>query len=132
MPCPAAPGSSALWIVLIGLLVATVAGEFTAVLNNSLMPRIVSADQLGRVSGGGWALGYVGGLISLVFMAGFVLTDAATGLTVLGLDPVFAFDAATREADRFVGPFCALWYMRLRHPVLPVHAGRARQSGAAR
>jgi UMF1 family MFS transporter len=104
-------GQLALWIVLTGLLVATVAGEFTAVLNNSLMPRIVSAEQLGRVSGGGWALGYVGGLISLVFMAGFVLTDAAMGLTVLGLDPVFAFDATTREADRFVGPFSAVWYI---------------------
>jgi UMF1 family MFS transporter len=108
----AIPGAPAiyLWIVLAGLLVATIAGEFTAVLNNSLMPRIVSAEQLGRVSGGGWALGYVGGLISLIFMAGFVLTDAATGRTLLGLQPIFTLDAATHEADRLVALFCAAWY----------------------
>jgi UMF1 family MFS transporter len=107
---PVAPAAY-LWIVLGGLLVATIAGEFTAVLNNSLMPRIVSAEQLGRVSGGGWALGYVGGLISLVFMAGFVLSDPATGRTLLGLEPILALDAASHEADRLVGPFCALWYV---------------------
>jgi UMF1 family MFS transporter len=106
---PSAP-SAAVWIVLAGLIMATLAGEFTAMLNNALMPRIVSPGQLGRVSGGGMALGYVGGLISLVLMAGFVLTDARTGRTLLGLEPVFALDAAMREADRLVGPFCAVWY----------------------
>jgi MFS transporter, UMF1 family len=109
----AVPGASSLdlWIVLGGVFIATIAGGFTAMLNNSLMPHIASPGQLGRVSGGGWALGYVGGLISLVLMAGFVLTDTRTGRTLLGLEPVFALDAATREADRLVGPFCAAWYV---------------------
>lgn len=107
---PAAPALY-LWIVLGGLLIATIAGEFTAVLNNSLMPRIVSAAQLGRVSGGGWALGYVGGLISLVLTAGFLLSDPATGRTLLGLDPILTLDAVSHEADRLVGPFCAAWYV---------------------
>jgi MFS transporter, UMF1 family len=108
----AAPGGSSLhlWIVLVGLFLATIAGDLTAMLNNALMPRIASRSQFGRVSGGGWALGYVGGLISLVLMAGLVLTDARTGRTLLGLEPVFALDAATREAERLVGPFCAVWY----------------------
>jgi MFS transporter, UMF1 family len=97
-------------LILLSLIVATCAGEFTTVLNNSLMPRLVPADQLGRLSGGGWALGYVGGLISLIIMVAFILIDAQTGRTILGLSPVYAFDAALHEADRFVGPFCALWY----------------------
>lgn len=108
----AVPGASSLhlWIVLGGAVVASIAGEFTAMLNNALLPRIASPGQFGRVSGGGLALGYVGGLISLVLLAGFVLTDTRTGLTLLGLEPIFALDAATREADRLVGPFCAAWY----------------------
>jgi UMF1 family MFS transporter len=106
------PGASQyLWIVLAGLLLATVTGEFATVLNNSLMPRLARADQLGRLSGGGWALGYVGGLISLILMAGFVLVDAQSGKTMLGLDPVVALDVGTREADRIVPPLAALWYV---------------------
>jgi UMF1 family MFS transporter len=74
------------------------------------MPRLVTEDQLGRLSGGGWALGYVGGLISLIFMAAFILVDTQTGKTMLGLDPLLKLDVATREMDRIVGPFSALWY----------------------
>jgi len=103
-------GSGAIALVVLALIVATCAGEFTTVLNNSLMPRLVPAEQLGRLSGAGWALGYVGGLISLVIMVAFILIDAQTGRTIFGLSPVIAFDVPSHEADRFVGPFCALWY----------------------
>lgn len=108
----AVPGGSPATVafILVALVVSTCAGEFTAVLNNSLMPRLVPADQLGRLSGGGWALGYVGGLISLVLMVGFVLIDATTGRTILGLAPIYPFDGPSHAADRIVGPFCALWY----------------------
>lgn len=103
-------GVGTIALIILALTVATVAGEFTTVLNNSLMPRLVPADQLGRLSGGGWALGYVGGLISLIIMVAFILIDAQTGRTILGLNPVHAFDLPSHEADRFVGPFCAVWY----------------------
>jgi len=108
----AMPGgaSDMLWPILFALVIATVSAEFSAVMNNSLMPRLVTRDQLGRVSGGGWAMGYIGGLISLIFMAAFVLTDGP-GQTLLGLDPLFPFDAETHEASRFVGPFAALWFI---------------------
>jgi UMF1 family MFS transporter len=104
-------GSGNLWIVVLGLIAATVSAEFSAVLNNSLMPRLVPPRLLGRVSGGGWALGYAGGLISLIIMAAFVMIDAGTGQTVLGLAPLISFDVASHEADRFVGPFAALWFV---------------------
>ena len=103
-------GTGTIWLIVIALIVATCAGEFTTVLNNSLMPRLVPSEQLGRLSGAGWALGYVGGLISLVVMVALIQTDAQTGRTIFGLDPIIAFDLPSHEADRFVGPFCALWY----------------------
>jgi UMF1 family MFS transporter len=107
----AIPGESGyIWLILTALIVATICGEYTIVLNNSLMPRLVPPEQLGRLSGAGWALGYLGGLISLVIMVGLILTDANSGRTMLGLEPLFNFDVASREADRFVGPFSALWY----------------------
>jgi UMF1 family MFS transporter len=108
----ALPGATEnVWFIVLAVIVATICAEFSAVLNNSLMPHLVRPDQLGRMSGGGWALGYVGGLISLIFMASFVMIDERTGLTTFGLEPLFNFDVAAHEADRFVGPFSALWYV---------------------
>jgi UMF1 family MFS transporter len=107
----AVPGATVyLWLIVPALLVATVAGEFSIVLNNALMPRIVSPEKYGRLSGGGWALGYLGGLLSLVFMAAFILIDTGTGHTMLGLEPLLPLDVASREMDRIVGPFSALWF----------------------
>lgn len=103
-------GTGVIALVLFALIVSTCAGEFTTVLNNSLMPRLVPSEQLGRLSGAGWALGYVGGLISLIVMVAFILIDAQTGRTILGLNPAYPFDVPSHAADRFVGPFCALWY----------------------
>jgi UMF1 family MFS transporter len=106
----AEPGAlDRLWLVIGALIVATCCAEFITVLNNSLMPRLVPPEQLGRISGTGWAVGYVGGLVSLLLLAAFVLIDAKTGKTILGLEPLIA-DDPSRPADRLVGPFCALWF----------------------
>jgi UMF1 family MFS transporter len=63
------------------------------------------------LSGIAWGLGYAGGLLSLALVAGFIVTDPASGKTMLGLDPIFTLDAATREGDRLVGPLCAAWFI---------------------
>lgn len=100
-----------IWFVVLALIIATVTGEFSAVLNNSLMPRLVGPERLGRLSGGGWALGYAGGLVSLIIMAAFILVDTGTGRTMLGLEPLLPLDIQSREMDRIVGPFSALWFV---------------------
>jgi len=106
----AEPGAlDRLWLIVGALIVATCCAEFVTVLNNSLMPRLVPQDQLGRLSGTGWAVGYIGGLVSLILLAAFVLINPETGKTILGLDPLIANDAS-RPGDRFVGPFCGLWF----------------------
>jgi UMF1 family MFS transporter len=76
-----------------------------------MMPGLVSGKRLGTLSGVGWAIGYVGGLVSLALIAGLVVADPHTGKTLLGLQPILPLDAATREGDRLVGPFSALWYL---------------------
>lgn len=103
--------SSQLLVVLAGFVLATVAAEFATVFTNAMMPALVPASQLGRLSGTGWAMGYVGGLISLAVMAGLVVANPATGKTLFGLDPLLRLDLAAREGDRLVGPFCAVWYL---------------------
>lgn len=108
----AVPGADATTIalVLVAFVIATAMAEFTTVFTNSIMPSLVPASQLGRLSGTGWAVGYAGGLVSLAVMAGLIVADPNTGRTLLGLEPILALDTAAREGDRLVGPFAAVWY----------------------
>jgi UMF1 family MFS transporter len=98
-------------IVLIAFGLATVGAELATVFTNAMMESLVSGRRLGTLSGTGWATGYVGGLASLVLFAGLLVADHGSGKTLLGLPPLIPLDAATREGDRLVGPFAALWYL---------------------
>lgn len=108
----ARPGADNMTIalVLLGFVAATMAAEFTQVFTNAIMPTLVPADKLGRLSGTGWAVGYAGGLLALTLMAGLIVADPMSGKTILGLDPIIKLDTSSREGDRLVGPFAAIWY----------------------
>lgn len=108
----AVPGETAMvLLVLISFGLAIIGAELSTVFNNSMMPGLVSRNRLGTLSGVGWATGYVGGLVSLALVAGLIVTDPNTGKTLFGLTPIVPLDTATREGDRLVGPFSALWYL---------------------
>jgi UMF1 family MFS transporter len=108
----AAPGRTDLVpLVLIAFGLATIGAELATVFTNAMMTSLVSEKRLGTLSGAGWAVGYVGGLVSLALVAGLLVADPATGKTLLGLPPLVPLDPATREGDRLVGPFSALWYL---------------------
>jgi MFS transporter, UMF1 family len=98
-------------LVLLSFALATIGAELATVFNNAMMTSLVSATRLGTLSGIGWATGYVGGLVSLVIVAGLVVADPDTGKTLLGLNPIMPVDLATRADERLVGPFSALWYV---------------------
>lgn len=100
-----------LYLVLVSFAVATVGAELATVFTNAMMPSLVPAKRLGTLSGFGWAAGFVGGLISLALVAGLIVADPNTGKTMLGLNPIVSPDPATREGDRLIGPFSALWYV---------------------
>jgi UMF1 family MFS transporter len=99
-----------------------------------MMPTLAPPDKLGRLSGLGYAVGYAGGLMSLVIMAGVIVTNPATGRTLLGLEPMLALDAVAREGDRLVGPFSALWFLVFMLPffLFVPDIRTARREGTAR
>ena len=108
----AAPGQSyAIPIALIGFAFGTVAVEVAAVFNNAMIPHLVPPERYGRLSGTGWAMGYFGGLVSLVIVLGVLAADPMSMKTVFGLEPLFGLDPSTREGDRITGPFSALWFL---------------------
>jgi len=106
------PGdASTIPIVLIAFVIGAIGVEFATVFNNSMMPSLVPKERLGRLSGLGWGMGYVGGLASLVVALGFLAANPESGKTLFGLTPLFGLDPVLREGDRVTGPLSALWFI---------------------
>ncbi|MEZ5802484.1 MAG: MFS transporter [Rhizobiaceae bacterium] len=106
----AAPGSNVV-LVLAFFSLASVAAEFSIVFNDSMMPRLVPKEQIGRISNIAWGLGYLGGMIMLIFVLLFISASPETGKTLLGIAPLFGLDPAQGEDARATGPMAALWYL---------------------
>jgi MFS transporter, UMF1 family len=121
-------GASLMWFgspgnvsIIPGLLaayvIATIGAEFAILFNNSMMPTLVLPDQIGRLSGTGWAIGYVGGILSLVLVLGFLAANPETGRTLLGFIPLFGLDPVSHQGDRIVGPLTGLWFIVFALPM---------------
>ncbi len=107
----AVPVDYNLTLVLLCFALGLMGMEFATIFTNSILPDLGTREEIGRISGKGWAFGYLGGLVSLILMLGFFAESAATGTTMLGGAPLFGLDPETREGTRFVGPFTAIWYV---------------------
>ncbi|MBB4066829.1 UMF1 family MFS transporter [Gellertiella hungarica] len=106
----AAPGSPLL-VPVVAMILASIAAEFSIVFNDSMMPRLVPKDEVGKLSNIAWGLGYLGGMIVLIFVVGFLAGNPDTGKTLLGADPLFGLDPGTGEDARITGPLSAAWYL---------------------
>ena len=115
-------GASLMWLgrpgdpgvippLLLAYGIATIGVEFATVFNNAMMPTLVPPDRIGRLSGTGWATGYIGGILSLILVLGFLAANPATGRTLFGLMPLFGLDPVTHEGDRITGPLTGIWFI---------------------
>jgi UMF1 family MFS transporter len=115
-------GSSLMWIgkpgdvgvippLLLAFSIATIGAEFATVFNNAMMPTLVPPDRIGRLSGTGWATGYVGGILSLVLVLGFLAANPENGRTLFGLKPLFGLDPVSHQGDRISGPLTGIWFI---------------------
>jgi UMF1 family MFS transporter len=84
--------------------------EFATTFTNSYLPDLAARESIGRISGNGWAFGYLGGFVALVIMLVFFAESAESGKTFVGLSPALGLDPAMREGTRAVGPLTAIWY----------------------
>lgn len=105
-----APADFNIWFVMLMFCIGLIGMEFATTFSNSMLPDLAPREELGKVSGSGWAWGYVGGLIALVIML-TLLAENATGKTLIGIAPLFGLDPETREGTRAVGPLTAIWYV---------------------
>ena len=62
----AVPGPGDVALALTLFIISNIAFELSGVLYNSYLPDVAPPEKIGRISGYGWALGYVGGLLAMV------------------------------------------------------------------
>jgi UMF1 family MFS transporter len=77
--------------VALGLLLLVISNTFFSYgesLTASFLPELAQADAMGRVSGWGWALGYLGGMLTLGLCLAYVLAAQARGETGSQFVPV--------------------------------------------
>lgn len=101
------PGMLVLGVALIAA--AHIFFEFAGVNYNAMLTQISTPSTIGRVSGFGWAMGYVGGIVALVVVL------------VVFIQPVVDWAGASSEHGlniRLVAVFSALWFAAFALPVM--------------
>lgn len=127
----AVAGSALLWLirpdasyVLPALLlvgIASIAFELSNVFYNALLPVITPRSHLGRVSGWGWGVGYLGGLVCLVLSLALLLRADP---------PLFGLIAKTEaEPVRATSVLVAVWYAIFALPLFLLVPDRVPQAG---
>jgi UMF1 family MFS transporter len=100
------PGEVALALTL--FVISNVAFELSGVLYNSYLPEVAEPHEIGRVSGFGWGLGYVGGLVAMaIALFGFIQPDV----------PPFGLDPQTGEHVRATTVLVGVWFAVLSIPM---------------
>lgn len=83
------------------VVVANIGFEFGEVFYNAFLPDVAPPDRIGRVSGYGWGLGYIGGLSALALaLVAFVQPDV----------PWFGFSTEAGENVRATNLLVAVWF----------------------
>ncbi|PJE36899.1 MFS transporter [Pseudooceanicola lipolyticus] len=103
------PDASTMWAMLILFGIGFVGAEYALIFINAQLPDLGSQQEIGKISGSGFAFGYLGGLVSLALMLA-LFVEQGNGKTLAGLDPVLGLDPAASEGTRSVGPFTAIWF----------------------
>ncbi len=100
------PGSVLRALVLVGI--ASFAFELGMVFYNAMLPDLAPTNKIGRWSGWGWGLGYIGGLACLALtLVAFIQTET----------PWFGLDTSQSEHLRATGPLVGLWMLVFALPL---------------
>ncbi|MBL1435962.1 MAG: MFS transporter [Rhodobacteraceae bacterium] len=107
----ASPDLPNLFWIYISFVAAFVGAEYMIIFTNSILPDLVPRKEVGKLSGYGWAIGYVGGVLVLFMMLLFMVTPPGSSETVLGNAPLFGLDPEKGEGFRASGPISAVWFI---------------------
>lgn len=94
------PSPDYTFLAMFLIFAAATASECASIFYNAMLPSLAPTDKIGRWSGWGWALGYAGGVCSLLIALLFIVPANATDNQV-----------------RLTFVFCALWYALFALPI---------------
>ncbi len=106
----AEPGADPIWPILAMFLLAYVGSEFMLIFYNAMLPDLGPRSEIGKLSGYGWALGYVGGVVVLILVLVLLSPTPGSQTTLAGIPPLFGLDPDAGEPARATGPLTALWF----------------------
>jgi MFS transporter, UMF1 family len=98
-----------IWFALIFFVIANIAFEMGGVFYNAFLPDIAAPEKIGRISGYGWALGYVGGLLAMVICLFLFIKTDHPFFGLIGKDQL--------EHVRATNIFVAVWFLVFSLPI---------------
>jgi UMF1 family MFS transporter len=102
------PDPSSMTFGLIAFVIAGLGFELGLVFYNAMLPELAPSNTVGRVSGWGWGIGYLGGLACLVLsLLLFVQPDPSP----------FGLDREAAQHVRITSPFAAAWFALFALPL---------------
>lgn len=117
------PEASYLWLGLVLLAVGNVFFEFASVNYNAMLNEISTPQTVGRISGLGWGLGYLGGIVLLTIVI----------VAFINPDSWFGIENDDALGVRLAMILCAVWTLAFSLPVILTHrddrTARAARSG---
>ncbi|MGA1836804.1 MFS transporter [Herbiconiux sp. 11R-BC] len=121
-----APDPGYLWLGLFLLAAGTIFYEFATVNYNAMITQVSTPKTIGKVSGFGWGMGYVGGIVLLLIVY-FGFIEPIGGTALFGVPPT---DGLPVRVTMLVA---AVWFGLFALPVLlrvPEYHAPAKPGGA--
>ncbi|MFV8817064.1 MFS transporter [Haliea sp. E17] len=120
-------GPAQLWLAITMLVISATAFSLGENLIAAFLPEIATEDNMGRISGYGWGLGYFGGVLTLACCLGWIQYAAAAGMPASGYVPVTLLITAVIFAITATPTFLFLRERARPRPLPPgsswLHAG---------
>ena len=81
-------GPNTFWLAVAAIVLSNFFFQAGVAINSAFLPEIAKPEAFGKVSGWGWSLGYVGGLLALGVCLAYVLSAQAAGQPATQYVPV--------------------------------------------
>ena len=96
------PAKNILMYFLIIIALGNICFEISTVFYNALLKKVSNTNNIGKISGIAWSLGYIGGVLSLIICFFLFVNPGET---------IFDLDKEKFEHIRIIGPFIGLWFL---------------------
>ena len=101
------PSKNILVIFLIIIGLGNICFELSTVFYNALLKKVSKKENIGKISGIAWSLGYAGGILSLIICFFLFINPDK---------PILSLDKEKFEHIRIIGPFIGLWFIIFSFP----------------